>query len=327
MKQATRAARIIKLLQSGRSITRAEFLERLETSPATFKRDIEYLRREQNAPIIWCAAQRAYTLEVPTSTQARREFITGTWFDREELLGLVAIQQILDQIEPRLLRDVLHPLRERTAVILLGSGLAGDQLQQALARIKVLPMQRRAIDDVLFERIVCSLVDRKQIAVESIQRQTREPTQRILSPQRIVSYRDNWYLDAWCHLRQALRTFSLDTLRNAHVTDDTAEDIDAATLDQHFAGSYGIFAGVATQHAVLRFSPRVAGWIEREQWHPEQTIAQLASGEIELTVPYGNATELVRDILKWGPDVEVIAPATLRVQVGDAARTTAELYF
>jgi predicted DNA-binding transcriptional regulator YafY len=326
MKQATRAARIIKMLQSGRPIARAEFLERLETSLATFKRDAEYLRREQNAPIVWSAVQRAYTLALPPGAHARRESIPGTWFDREELLGLIAIQQILSQIEPRLLRDVLHPLRERTASILLGSGLAGDQLQQALARIKVLPMQRRAVDDLLFERIVAALVDRKQIAVASIQRQTREPTQRTLSPQRIVSYRDNWYLDAWCHLREALRTFSLDTLSDAHVSDDTAKEIDAATLDQHFAGSYGIFAGVATQHAVLRFSSSVAGWIEREQWHPEQTIAQLASGEIELTVPHANATELVRDILKWGPDVEVIAPAILREQVGNAARATAERY-
>ena len=315
------------MLQSGRPITRPEFLERLETSPATFKRDVEYLRREQNAPIVWSAAQRAYTLAVPTGTDARRESIPGTWFDREELLGLIAIQQILGQIEPRFLRDVLHPLRERTAAILLGSGLAGDQLQQALTRIKVLPMQRRAVDDVLFERIVAALVDRKQITVESMQRQTREPTRRTLSPQRIVSYRDNWYLDAWCHLRQALRTFSLDTLRDTHVSADTATEIDATTLDQHFRGSYGIFAGAATQHAVLRFSSRVAGWIEREQWHPEQTIAQLASGEIELTLPYGNATELVRDILKWGPDVEVIAPAPLREQVGDTARATAALYF
>ena len=326
MKQATRAARIIKMLQAGRPIARAEFLERLETSLATFKRDVEYLRREQNAPIIWSAAQRAYTLAAPSDTNSRREFIPGTWFDREELLGLVAIQQILGQIEPRLLRDVLQPLRERTASILLGSGLTGEKLQQALTRIKVLPMQRRTVDDLLFERIVAALVDRKQIAVESIQRQTREPTQRILSPQRIVSYRDNWYLDAWCHLRNALRTFSLDTLRDAHVSGDTAKDIDAATLDLHLASGYGIFAGAATQHATLRFSPSVAGWVEHEQWHPQQTITTLASGEIELTVPYANATELVRDILQWGADVEVIAPATLRKQVADAARATVDRY-
>lgn len=326
MQNPARAARILKMLGRGTPITRMEFLARLEVSAATFKRDLEYLRCELNAPIVWSAAQRAYILSSKGVNAPHRESIPGTWFDRDELLSLVAIQQILDQIEPRLLQDVLYPLRERTASLLNASGVAGERLRFALARIKVLPMQRRRVDDVLFERVVSALVTRKRVDVESVNRQTRERTMRVLSPQRIVSYRDNWYLDAWCHFREALRTFALDTLSSAHVSEQAAKDIDGATLDQHFAGSYGIFAGVATQRATLRFSPQVAGWIEREQWHPDQTTAQLASGEIELTVPYANATELVRDILKWGPDVEVVAPLTLREQVRDTAQAAADQY-
>lgn len=322
-----RVARILKMLARGKPVTREEFLTRLEISAATFKRDVAYIRNRMNTVVTWSQEHRAYVIDGRAGDDTLRESIPGTQFDRSELLALIAIQQILEQIEPRLLQDVLHPLRKRTASMLNGSGVEGERLQQALARIKVLPMQRRSVDDTLFERIVSALVTRKQIAVESTHRQTRERMQRTLSPQRIVSYRDNWYLDAWCHLREALRTFSFDTLSNAHVSDDTAKDIDAATLDQHFAGSYGIFAGVATQHALLRFIPRVAGWIEHEQWHPQQTITTLISGEIELTVPYANATELVRDILKWGADVEVISPLGLREQVANAARAMAEQYF
>ena len=314
------------MLERGKPVTRAAFMDRLEISAATFKRDLQFLRDEQNAPIGWSAEHRAYTLTSGIGYIANREVIPGTWFDRGELLSLIAIQQILDQIEPRLLRDVLHPIRTRTAALLTASGVAGERVQTALARIKVLPMQRRPVDDALFEKIVSALVTRKQFSVESTDRQTRERTPRTLSPQRIVSYRDNWYLDAWCHLRDALRTFSLDTLSNAHLSKQVAIDIDAPALDRHFTGSYGIFAGTATQHAVLSFSPRVGGWIATEQWHPQQTITTLSSGEVELMVPYANATELVRDILKWGPDVEVIAPETLRKQVQDAARATLNRY-
>ena len=326
MRNPARAARILKILERGKVVTRAEFMDRLEISAATFKRDLQFLRDEQNAPIHWSAEHRGYTLTSDNGNIAAREVIPGTWFDRSELLSLIAIQQILDQIEPRLLQDVLHPIRKRTAALLNASGVAGERVKTALARIKVLPMQRRPVDDVLFERIVSALVSRKQLTVESTNRQSRDRTARMLSPQRIVSYRDNWYLDAWCHLRDALRTFSLDTLSNAHLSKHSAIDIDATALDGHFAGSYGIFAGAATQHALLRFSPRVAGWIATEQWHPQQTTITLDSGEVELTVPYANATELVRDILKWGPDVEVIAPVTLRKQVADTAQATANRY-
>jgi predicted DNA-binding transcriptional regulator YafY len=38
------------------------------------------------------------------------------------------------------------------------------------------------------------------------------PTEREVSPQRLVHYRDNWYLDAWCHLREDVRSFSIDAI-------------------------------------------------------------------------------------------------------------------
>jgi predicted DNA-binding transcriptional regulator YafY len=326
MIRSTRAIRILKLLERGASVTRADFLRRLEISPATFKRDLEYLRSELNAPIVWCAAERAYSLRPDVQAGQVRQTIPGTWFDHGELLALIAIQQILDQIEPRLLQDVLHPLRKRTASLLSGAGEQGDQLAAALSRIKVLPMQRRSVDDVVFERVVAALVQRKKLELVSVHRQTQQCTRRIVSPQRIVSYRDNWYLDAWCHLRESLRTFSLDTLTEVHATDQTADEMESDSLDQQLASSYGIFSGRATAEAVMRFSARVAGWIGRERWHPKQMLRHCPNGDIELTVPYAHPTELIRDILKWGPDVEVISPESLRKQVGDAARTTSERY-
>lgn len=42
-----------------------------------------------------------------------------------------------------------------------------------------------------------------------------ERTERVVSPQRLIYYRDNWYLDAWDHLREALRSFSIDRIRGA----------------------------------------------------------------------------------------------------------------
>ena len=106
MQHPARAARILKMLERGTIFTRAEFMQRLEISAATFKRDIEYLRNEMNAPILWSAEHRAYTLAADLKNSPNRESIPGTWFDRAELLSLIAIQQILDQIEPRLLQDV-----------------------------------------------------------------------------------------------------------------------------------------------------------------------------------------------------------------------------
>ena len=52
-----------------------------------------------------------------------------------------------------------------------------------------------------------------------------------------------------------------------------------------------------------------------EQWYPEQQGRFLEDGSYELQIPYSVTHELVMDILKYGPDVEVVEPEGLREEV------------
>lgn len=326
MSRPDRLMKILKMLHGNRPVARDEFLSRLEVSLATLKRDMEYLRDQQNVPIAWSREHRGYVLAKEQSAGETREPIPGTWFDRRELLGLLAIQQMLDQIEPRLLQDALRPLRERLSTMLGATGVDGDELRRALTRIRVLPMHRRPIDETVFERVVSALTTRQRLQVRSTDRRSAEQTDREISPQRLVRYRDNWYLDAWCHLRRALRTFALDNLANVRANKGTAIDVDEETLREHFEDGYGIFAGKADQLAVLRFDATVVSWVRNERWHPHQVSRSMPDGSLELSIPYRNPTELIRDVLRWGHEVEVIAPASLRAQVGEVAKKLAKRY-
>ena len=51
-------------------------------------------------------------------------------------------------------------------------------------------------------------------------------------------------------------------------------------------------------------------WLIR--WHHDQTSAYLEDGSYVLEVPYSNDQELVMDLLRHSPEVEVIAPPELR---------------
>ena len=97
-------------------------------------------------------------------------------------------------------------------------------------------------------------------------------------------------------------------------------------LDGELGSGYGIFAGADTLCAVLRFSPRRARWVANEQWHPKQRGYYDQHGYYLLEFPYSDERELVMDILKYGPDVEVLAPPGLRGAIEVAVRQTAKLY-
>ena len=135
-----------------------------------------------------------------------------------------------------------------------------------------------------------------------------------------MHYRDNCYLDGYCHLRKELRTFALDRVRAAQELDAAADSISETDLDQHLASSYGIFSGKANKTAVLHFSRERARWVADERWHPQQTGQYLTDGRYELRIPYRDERELVMDVLRHGADVEVVAPAALREAVAERLR-------
>jgi predicted DNA-binding transcriptional regulator YafY len=159
------------------------------------------------------------------------------------------------------------------------------------------------------------VLGRRKLKFDYRARSTDEGTTRTVSPQRLTHYRDNWYLDAWDHGRDGLRSFALDRMARAQVIEEIAENRDEAELNQHLASSYGIFSGAPKAWATLRFSPHAARWVADEHWHSQQQGQWLNDGRYELKVPYSNSRELLMDVLKYGPDAEVVAPISLREEM------------
>ena len=108
--------------------------------------------------------------------------------------------------------------------------------------------------------------------------------------------------------------------------DRKAKEVSVKTLEGHFDSSYGIFSGPAKYKAVLKFSPEMSRWIADEQWHPDQKGSFDEEGAWTLELPFSSARELVMDIMRYGPEVEVISPDSLRQAVADAAERTAAKY-
>ena len=242
--------------------------------------------------------------------------LPGIWFNASEIYALLAAQKLLSEAEPGLLAETLDPLRRKLDAILAAEHLGGDELPR---RVRIVSIGRRGTTP-FFRIVAAALMQRKRLRIEYQPRTHDDVTLREISPQRLVHYRDNWYVDAWCHMRRALRTFALERVRDAKTRPTASRDIDDAALDRHFATAYGIFSGEPRESALLRFTAERARWVADEQWHPQQRDRLLDDGRLERTVPYADPRELIMDILKYGPDVEVIGPKQLRAEI---ARTLA----
>lgn len=303
-------------------ISLKELTAELECSEPTVKRVIAAMRDHLDAPIEYDRERNGYVYAAGEGISENWQ-LPGLWFSAAELQALLALERLLSGLSPGLLADELHPFRERIESLLHRREVGTGELY---SRLRILAMGARSVRPLLFRTIATGVGSRQRIDLRYRSRSRNEATQRIVSPQRLVHYRDNWYLDGWCHLRKGLRIFAVDRIDTAALLEQPADDLEEADLDARLARSYGIFSGIPRASAILRFTADMARWVADEQWHPQQQGQWLTDGRYELTIPFADPTELVRDILRFGPDVEVVRPASLRDLVAKQLDTALNQY-
>lgn len=286
-------------------ISRADLMRRLECAEPSVYRLIRLMKDQLNAPIEWHEELQGYYYRRDAAGGTYE--LPGLWFNARELQALIVFDRLLESLEPGLLGEHLAPLARRVTELLEHKRLG---LGEAAHRIRVLGMASRPAGE-WFHVLAGATLQRKKLRMAYHSRSRDQITEREVSPQRLVHYRDNWYLDAKDHLRNALRNFSIDRVKEASELAEPADMVPDKELDEYFASAYGIFSGKANKTAVLRFSPERARWVADERWHPQQAGQFLTDGRYELRIPYRDDRELVMDILKHGPDVEVVSPAAL----------------
>ena len=206
--QTERLYKIEQMLSESSVVPIGTLMDRLEISRATFKRDLDYLRDRLHAPIVYDRGQGGYRFDGATGKGTRagpKHELPGLWFNSSEAYALLAMQQLVKEIEPGLLAGQVEPLKARLRALL---GSTEHDIDEVERRIKVVQVGTRRSDPEHFSRIAKAVLTRRQMQIVYYSRGTDAQTERAISPQRLVNYRGNWYVDAWCHLRNGLRSFA-----------------------------------------------------------------------------------------------------------------------
>lgn len=275
-----RIAKIVRLIRKKGVVPMRIFREEFEgISVKTISRDIDFLRDRFECPIEWSRSKGGWIID----DDGRFE-LPGVWFEASEVFALLMMLHLVEGVQPGLLEDHLGPLKGRLRRMLA----VGAPKANIERKVKLIHFAPRMVDPKHFQVLASALLDNKRLRIQYWVRDRQELTIRTVSPQQLVHYRENWLLDAWCHEREALRSFSLDAIRRVQVLDEAAIEVSQEEMRQHFQSGYGIFAGAATHRASLKFTPRRAEQVALETWHPNQTSQTLEDGSYILHVPYAN---------------------------------------
>ena len=328
MDRTERFYKIELLLRSRGCVSFEALLAELAVSPATLKRDLQYLRDRLSAPIVYDRSDNGYRFEAATASNAKaaRHELPGLWFSEKEIHALLTMHQLMAGLDDDgVLSRHLQPMMEKLQAML---GADESEARELMRRVKVISTARRRVPSRHFELLGSALVQRKKVWLRYFKRSDRSLSEREVSPQRLVNHRNTWYLDAWCHSSEGLRRFALDAIQQAKPLDAKARHVAVKDLEAALDAGYGIYGGGSAKlrWASLVFNAEAAQWVSNEEWHAQQKSRWLDDGRYELQVPYSDPTELAMDILRHGDSVTVMADKALVASIRQRLHKALALY-
>ena len=135
-------------------------------------------------------------------------------------------------------------------------------------------------------------------------------SERIVEPYFIVFRGNAFYFVAYCHLKEKLRTFRIDRIREIETLSDFFEKRDDVDASSYFKGSWQVYSGKPVE-VVVKLTGAAARVVTSSRHHPEERIEIVNDDEVIYKVVTRGVEEIRRWILGFGTEAEVIKPRKL----------------
>ena len=268
----------------------------------TIQRDLNYLRYEMDAPIEYSKEKRGFYYVEP-------QFQLPA-FDLKEsdVFALYLASKLLVHYQDTPVYDNLQTVFQKiTASLPSNIPLASTNTS---SRFTVIPTATTKIDPVVWATVSRSL--RESHTIEIYYRiPGTAPTVRRIDPYHGVSYAGDWYVIAFCHLRKAIRVFSMARIIKAQLSQATFKVPADLNLDMLKNSYFGLHWGERDTRVRILFNKDIAEYIKERIWHPSQTIKEQPDGSIVFTLMIQSLQELKRWILSWDHLATVLEPQSL----------------
>jgi proteasome accessory factor B len=312
--QYHRLRRIIALVRDGmaggRLPNRSDFRRELEVSPRTLARDLDFLRDEERAPIAYEPARHGYRL-----TDATYD-LPPVNLSRREVFSFSLARKMLHAFEGTPLEMDMRSTLDKIAESL--EGTFAVSLDALTEHMSVQAEDRVVVDPGIWEAVARAIECRDVLRADYRRFDGKCSTYEI-EPLHLLAYHGNWYVLA--RSRGSEKTFALSRFGKVAPTGKHFKRPAGFDWRSFSREAFGIAHGEKPERIRLLFSANVATYIRERVWHPSQILRPHRDGSLEMRLETSGHKELVRWVLSWMPDVRVLAPKSLRVNI---ARKLAE---
>ncbi|MEM7698846.1 MAG: WYL domain-containing protein [Verrucomicrobiota bacterium] len=319
-----RVMRIHDMIRRGQYPNCTQIAKELGLNRKTIQRDINFMRDELELPLAYDDTRHGYHY-----TQAVTDFpfLETT---AEDLVAMILARNALDPLRGSALESTLRTGFQKLQATLRDKvTIPWSDLDQAFS-VKSTGMTEH--DVFQFNRIAEGVLESRELHFDYQKLSDESPMRRHIQPYHLAEVEGGWYVIGYDLDREARRTFAVQRMKAVHLTRKRFVRRGDFRLEDHLAGSFGVWAGDdgrSGKHLVrIRFRGFAARVVAERRWHPTQEItpSETEPGAIEMSLQLSALEDITRWILGFGGQAEALAPDELRERLATELREASALY-
>jgi len=317
--------------KAGRFPNAAKLAEHFSVSTSTAHHDIETLREELGAPLVYNAREHGfsydnggYELPLPDGVAAKAPPAAEGKLSEGELVLVVAAEMIAKQHRTAPFAEVIQRAFEKVTASMGGTVSYDRESLKRILQAEIHPFP--PVDLGVFDALARAIEHNETVVLKYFSGQKATVTAKTCDPLHIINYKDNWYLVAFCHEKQDFRDFLMNRVMAVEYTGQKFKPYTEFNIEKHKRESQ-LFRGMeAPVEVVIEFDKFAAHWIRLRPVHPTQRIVERADGSLEISFKVYTYENLLRWILSFGEHARVLAPLELQERVQKTIGKMSHLY-
>jgi proteasome accessory factor C len=229
-------------------------------------------------------------------------------------LGLDVLSRELPPEDAALADRARERVRQAAVVLRRTSGHAAGSTDSALPG-RAVALGMTGDPPAYLSTVRDAIAKRRKARVRYRSADAAEESERVVRPYGLIFAGGNWFLVAFCEMREGIRVFRMDRCADVEVLEEAAVEIpDEFSLDDVLRDGRA-FVSAASETLTIRYGPSIARWVEENEqgeWGMD--------GSFVVEHPLLDDRWAVRHVLQYGTDAEVIAPQRIRAAVAAKLR-------
>jgi predicted DNA-binding transcriptional regulator YafY len=305
-----------RMIRLGKLESPKQAAGKLEVTPRTIERDLETLRWDLGADLVYDKEKGIYGY-------AGKPFVLpAQWLTEREIAILLIAERALRIYTSTAFDSEIHPTFNKLLDPIRHDKKTIDYIRDLCNSVHfhrpVEPLRDMRQE---FSIVLDAIMQRRRLSMTYASARKREkPESRELDPYAIINNGGEWYVVGKCLLSKTEKTFVLSQMNELKIIDHYFMIPKEFSSTRYFEHSFGRMHGEKPEKVELEISPPASSWIGRNKWHSSQKIVNRKDGSILLSMTCPVTDSLVRWVLQMGECVTIARPLFLKELVAAKAK-------